>query len=102
MCGIAGLIYRNGNGAHRVGRDLTAMLQSMKHRGPDSTGYALYRQPTHDLVLRVKLADATTPRDLDFAADLRRRRRETEARIRSAGAQILSVEEINEYTYSVT
>ena len=38
MCGIAGIIYRNGNGAHRIGRDMTAMLQSMKHRGPDSTG----------------------------------------------------------------
>ena len=42
MCGIAGIIYKNGNGAHRIGRDLTSMLQSMKHRGPDSTGYALY------------------------------------------------------------
>ena len=29
------------------------MLQSMKHRGPDSTGYALYRAPTQDLVLRL-------------------------------------------------
>jgi methylamine---glutamate N-methyltransferase subunit A len=35
MCGIAGIIYRNGNGAHRIGRDMTSMLQSMKHRGPD-------------------------------------------------------------------
>ena len=102
MCGIAGLIYKNGNGAHRVGRDLTAMLQSMKHRGPDSTGYALYRQPTHDLILRVKLADGSSPSDLDFAQALARRRRETEARIRAAGAQILSIEEINEYTYCAT
>jgi glutamine phosphoribosylpyrophosphate amidotransferase len=53
-------------------------------------------------VLRVKLADATTPRDLDFASDLRRRRREAEARIRGAGAQILSTEDINEYTFSAT
>ena len=43
MCGIAGIIYRNGGGEHRVGADMTAMLQAMKHRGPDSTGYALYR-----------------------------------------------------------
>ena len=29
MCGIAGIIYRNGaaNGAHQVGRDVTRMLQ---------------------------------------------------------------------------
>ena len=46
MCGIAGIIYRNGNGAHRLGADMTRMLQSMKHRGPDSTGYALYHRPS--------------------------------------------------------
>jgi glutamate synthase domain-containing protein 1 len=100
MCGIAGLIYKNGNGAHRVGRDMTAMLQSMKHRGPDSTGFALYRPPSQELVLRVKLADATAPREIDFPEMLARRRRESEARIRGAGAQILEVEEVNEYTYS--
>ena len=43
MCGIAGIIYRDGGGERHVGRDMTAMLQAMKHRGPDSTGYALYR-----------------------------------------------------------
>jgi glutamate synthase domain-containing protein 1 len=44
MCGIAGIIYRNGDGEREVGRDMTRMLQAMKHRGPDSTGYALYRR----------------------------------------------------------
>ena len=100
MCGIAGIIYKNGNGAHRIGRDLTSMLQSMKHRGPDSTGYALYHQPTHELTVRIKLADSTTPRDLDFADDVRRRRQETEARLKAAGAAVKSTEEVNEYTYS--
>jgi glutamate synthase domain-containing protein 1 len=97
MCGIAGIIYRNGDGSHRVGRDMTAMLQSMKHRGPDSTGYALYRAPTHDLVLRVKLAESIDLHDPDA---LPRRRRQVEARVRAAGAQILSIEEINPYTLS--
>ena len=40
MCGIAGIIYRDGPAARRP--DMTRMLQAMKHRGPDSTGYALY------------------------------------------------------------
>src|ERR687887_180867 len=40
MCGIAGIIYRDGSD-HEVGVDMTRMLQSMKHRGPDSTGHAL-------------------------------------------------------------
>ncbi len=102
MCGIAGIIYKNGNGAHRIGRDLTSMLQSMKHRGPDSTGYALYHAPTHELTVRIKLADSTAPRDLEFADDVRRRRRETEARLKAAGATVKSTEEVNEYTYSAT
>jgi glutamate synthase domain-containing protein 1 len=102
MCGIAGIIYKNGNGAHRIGRDMTQMLQSMKHRGPDSTGYALYRAPTHELVLRVKLSDAVDPADLYGVEALRRRRRETEAHVRAAGAQIIAIEDINDYTISAT
>ncbi len=102
MCGIAGIIYRNGNGAHRIGRDLTSMLQSMKHRGPDSTGYALYHTPSHELTVRIKLADSTTPRDLEFADDVRRRRREAQGRLQAAGATVKSTEDVNEYTLSAT
>jgi glutamate synthase domain-containing protein 1 len=102
MCGIAGIIYKNGNGARRIGRDLTSMLQSMKHRGPDSTGYALYHTPGHELTIRVKLADSTTPRDLEFDEDVRRRRRETEARMKAAGATIKATDDVNDYTYSAT
>ena len=58
MCGIAGIIYRNGGGEHRVGADMTAMLQAMKHRGPDSTGYALYRPAAENYVMHVKLAES--------------------------------------------
>jgi methylamine---glutamate N-methyltransferase subunit A len=105
VCGIAGIIYKNGNGAHRIGRDMTSMLQSMKHRGPDSTGYALYHAPTQDLVLRVKLADPTTGgrgSDLEFVQDVDRRRREVHARVKAAGAQVLNGEDINGYTISAT
>jgi methylamine---glutamate N-methyltransferase subunit A len=101
MCGIAGIIYKNGNGAHRIGRDMTSMLQSMKHRGPDSTGYALYHAPSHELTVRVKLADSTTPRDLDFAGDVKRHRAEVLARLNGAGAQVKSTEDVNDYTFSV-
>ena len=58
MCGIAGIIYRDGGGERHVGRDMTAMLQAMKHRGPDSTGYALYRPEADGYVMHVKLAEA--------------------------------------------
>jgi glutamate synthase domain-containing protein 1 len=102
MCGIAGIIYKNGNGAHRIGRDMTSMLQAMKHRGPDSTGFALYRPPSDELMLRVKLADAARPGDMDRADEMRRRRRETEARVRAAGAHIVKIEEANDYTFTAT
>jgi methylamine---glutamate N-methyltransferase subunit A len=102
MCGIAGIIYKNGNGAHRIGRDMTSMLQSMKHRGPDSTGYALYHAPSHELSVRVKLADSTTPRDMEFAEDIKRRRREVDTRLKAAGAQVKATEDINDYTFSTT
>jgi glutamate synthase domain-containing protein 1 len=107
MCGIAGIIYRNGtgNGAHpphRIGRDMTSMLQSMKHRGPDSTGYALYHVPTAELTVRINLAESTAPRDMDFDEDVRRRRHEVETRLRAAGATINSTQDINPYTFSAT
>ncbi|MGI8863130.1 MAG: class II glutamine amidotransferase [Solirubrobacteraceae bacterium] len=101
MCGIAGIIYKNGDGAHRIGRDMTAMLQSMKHRGPDSTGFALYRPPSADLVLRIKLADGGDHDEFDYADSLRRRQSEVQSRLRSAGAEVVSIENINEYTLIV-
>ena len=76
MCGIAGIIYRNGNGAHRIGRDMTRMLQSMKHRGPDSTGVRAV--PARRRTTSCCGSSSPTPSDLDDldgAADAQRRRR---------------------------
>ena len=100
MCGIAGLIYKNGRDT--IGPDMTRMLQSMKHRGPDSTGYALYRPPADDYVMHVKLADANTPRDFEFADRLRRSRAEVERRLRVAGARISESRDATEYAFTVT
>jgi methylamine---glutamate N-methyltransferase subunit A len=101
MCGIAGIIYRDGE--HPVGREMTRMLQSMKHRGPDSTGYALYSQPANgNLVMRYKLADANTPRDFEFEARLRRHRVEVDARLARLGARVEAVEEETPYAFRVT
>jgi glutamate synthase domain-containing protein 1 len=100
MCGIAGIIYRDG--AHDVGRDMTRMLQSMKHRGPDSTGYALYGPPNGYYVMRYTLADANDPRDFEFGDRLRRHQRQVLQRLKNAGADIKDVEEETEYAYRVT
>ncbi len=100
MCGIAGIIYKDG--AHPIGTEMTQMLQSMKHRGPDSTGYALYGQPTNHVVMRYKLADANTPRDFEYEDRLRRHRAEVERRLYSLGAQVKAIEEETEYAFRAT
>ena len=93
MCGIAGIIYRDGGGERHVGRDMTAMLQAMKHRGPDSTGYALYRPETEGYVMHVKLAESNGyGEDFDFAGRLRRQRSDIETRMRASGATIDSID----------
>lgn len=57
MCGIAGLIHRGKRS--NVGFEMTAMLQALKHRGPDSTGFAVYGPPNPgDYIMRVKVAEA--------------------------------------------
>jgi glutamate synthase domain-containing protein 1 len=100
MCGIAGIIY--GNGQSDVGRDMTRMLQSMKHRGPDSTGYALFGPRTETLVMRYKLADANDARDYDFADRIRRNKYVVEQRLRKIGAQIHDIDVETDSAYRVT
>jgi len=101
VCGIAGIIYKDGT--HHVGAEMTRMLQSMKHRGPDSTGYALYRAPENgSLVMRYKLADANTPRDFGYTDRLRVHRREVEARLARLGATVNDVEEETPYAFRVS
>jgi hypothetical protein len=101
MCGIAGIIYRDGT--RDVGRDMTRMLQSMKHRGPDSTGYALYGQP-HDgqVIMRYTLADANAPRDFEFDERIQRHQQQVVTRLKTAGARIDDVEPETEYAYRTT
>jgi methylamine---glutamate N-methyltransferase subunit A len=102
MCGIAGIIYRDGGGAHRVGRDMTRMLQAMKHRGPDSTGYALYRPTADGYVMHVKLAEANGRQDFEFAQRLHRQRGQIEARMKALGVRIGSVDKSAHHAMTVT
>ena len=56
MCGIAGLIHRGKSS--NVGEELQSMLQALKHRGPDSTGYALYADNDgQNFILRFKVGE---------------------------------------------
>ncbi len=58
MCGIAGILYKQAGGQHDPGRALVDMLDGCQHRGPDSTGFALYGDaPPGTLRLRFFVAD---------------------------------------------
>ncbi len=99
MCGIAGIIHRKKTG--RVGAEMTSMLQAMKHRGPDSTGFAFYGVPTDDdLLLRFKVAEHE---DLDSGFEIhdaiKERRAEVDGRIASMGGTIEVAEAPTEYAF---
>ena len=56
MCGIAGLIHRGKSSD--VGKELQGMLQALKHRGEDSTGYALYGDTDgKNFIMRFKVGE---------------------------------------------
>jgi len=97
MCGIAGLIHRGKAGD--VGKEMTAMLQSLKHRGPDSTGYALYGKPHgKELVVRFKVAEQDDmAKGFEIHRQVKERRAEVDRRLAELGAKILESEEVTEY-----
>lgn len=100
MCGIAGLIHRGGN-ASDVGSEMNAMLQALKHRGPDSTGYALYglTQPEH-YVMRFKVAEQEDLRSgFDIHKKIAERKLRVDERLREHGAVLHTQEQATEYSF---
>ena len=99
MCGIAGLIHRDGTGD--IGREMTAMLQSLKHRGPDSTGYAIYGTPgRNEFVMRFKVAEQEDMnKGFDIHDEVKRRRAKVEERLATLGVQVIDREDATEYAY---
>ena len=56
MCGIAGIIHKGKS--VNIGSELQSMLQALKHRGPDSTGYALYADNDgQNFIMRFKVGE---------------------------------------------
>ncbi len=99
MCGIAGLIHRGKSSD--VGSELTAMLQSLKHRGPDSTGFALYGEPrAGEYVLRFKVAEQEDMRHgFQIHDQVKERRAEVDRRLDEMGARKVREDDATEYAY---
>jgi len=99
MCGIAGLIRRGNPG--NIGAEMTSMLRSLKHRGPDSTGFAVYGTPEADqYVMRFKVAEQEDlSSGFDIHQQIKDRRATVNSRITELGAEILSQKEATEYAF---
>lgn len=57
MCGIAGILFKKPDANHVLGRALVDMLDGCQHRGPDSTGFALYPDSVPGYRLRFLVDD---------------------------------------------
>ena len=99
MCGIAGLIHRDGAG--KIGNEMTSMLQALKHRGPDSTGFAIYGVPEPDeYILRFKVAEQEDlASGFEIHQQIKDRRAIVDERLKSLGAEVTEQEEATEYAF---
>ena len=102
MCGIAGLIHRGKPGD--VGTEMTSMLQSLKHRGPDSTGFALYGNPdANQYIMRFKVAEQDeVNKGFDIHHQIPVRRALVDDRLAERNAKIVSADEATEYAFRYT
>ena len=97
MCGIAGLIHRGKSSD--VGGELTSMLQALRHRGPDSTGFALYGSPSaSEYVMRFKLAEQEDLKHgFQIHDEVKARQVEVDRRMEEIGARLVEKEVATEY-----
>jgi hypothetical protein len=99
MCGIAGVIHRGGSG--NIGHEMIAMLQSLVHRGPDSTGFALYGNGSANrLVMRFKVAEQEDLKSgFKIRSAIEERRAEVDRRLKELGAAIVDTAQATTYAF---
>lgn len=102
MCGIAGLIHR-GKTAN-IGQEMTSMLQSLKHRGPDSTGFALYgdasKAGASEYVMRFKVAEQEEAlHGFTIQKQMKERRATVDERMSEMGARIAEEDMATDYAF---
>ena len=102
MCGIAGIIHRGKSS--NVGQEMTSMLRSLKHRGPDSTGFAVYGANTPgDYVMRFVLAEQEDmSKGFDMKKIVEERMELVEERLAEHGAEVKHRESATDYAKRFT
>ena len=101
MCGIAGLIHRGKSSS--VGSELQQMLQALKHRGPDSTGYALYADNDgQNFILRFKVGENVGEGSSSINEDASvydERKKLVDRMLSDLGARIVKENKLTPYSY---
>jgi len=102
MCGIAGLIHKGKT--VNIGKELQDMLQALKHRGPDSTGFALYGEGNSqgDYIMRFKVGENVAEGSSAVKEDKSiydTRRKQVDKHIRDLGGDIVKDEQLTPYSF---
>ena len=102
MCGIAGLIHKGKT--VNIGKELQDMLQALKHRGPDSTGFALYGKGNNqgDYIMRFKVGENVAEGSSAINEDKSvydERRKQVDKHIRDLGGDIVNDAQLTPYSF---
>jgi len=100
MCGIAGIIHKQAGKGANIGEQMTSMLQALKHRGPDSTGYAMYGEDNGNQIMRFKVAEAADLEgSYDIHAAIEERLTLIDSRLAELGVKVVKKESPTEYAH---
>jgi len=100
MCGIAGIIHKQAGKGANIGEQMTSMLQALKHRGPDSTGYAMYGEDNGNQIMRFKVAEAADLEgSYDIHAEIEGRLSLIDSRLAELGVKVVKKESPTEYAH---
>ena len=100
MCGIAGIIHKQAGKGANIGEQMTSMLQALKHRGPDSTGYAMYGEDDGNQIMRFKVAEAADLEgSYDIHAEIEGRLSLIDSRLAELGVKVVKKESPTEYAH---
>ncbi len=101
MCGIAGLIHKDKS--VNIGSELQSMLQALKHRGPDSTGYALYADNDgQNFIMRFKVGENVGEGSSSVNEDSSvydSRKKLVDNKLSELGATIIKEERLTPYSF---
>ena len=101
MCGIAGLIHKGKT--VNIGKELQDMLQALKHRGPDSTGYALYGEGSDgNYIMRFKVGENVKEGSSAINEDKSvydSRKKQVDAHLKELGSLTVKEDQMTPYSF---